>query len=163
MHRAIEGSMVMVDISKFIKMSEPLPRPGKVGSEEGTDVVDSTFAQPLPTACPRRQPPQVLATHSALVHRTRGMRTGRVPRPSYLTGLSDYERSPRQRASRYSVMFVLNGHGTFHVLVIDANWNLPTFKAWLYSTLVPQLLAPGQPALRPRRTSPSPTWLTHDS
>ena len=43
------------------------------------------------------------------------------------------------------IMFVLNGHGTFQGLVIDANWSLPTYKAWLYSTLVAQLLAPGQP------------------
>jgi hypothetical protein len=42
-------------------------------------------------------------------------------------------------------MFVLNGHGTFQGLVIDATWNLATYKAWLYSTLVSQLLASGQP------------------
>jgi TetR/AcrR family transcriptional regulator, regulator of autoinduction and epiphytic fitness len=41
------------------------------------------------------------------------------------------------------VMFVLNAHGTFQGLVIEANWDLPTFKAWLYSTLVEQLLVPG--------------------
>lgn len=41
------------------------------------------------------------------------------------------------------VMFVLNGHETFQGLVIDAAWDLPVFKAWLYSTLVGQLLAPG--------------------
>jgi TetR/AcrR family transcriptional regulator, regulator of autoinduction and epiphytic fitness len=40
------------------------------------------------------------------------------------------------------VMFVLNGHGTFHGLVIEASWSLNTFKAWLYTTLVQQLLAP---------------------
>ncbi len=43
------------------------------------------------------------------------------------------------------LMFVLNGHGTFQGLVIEAAWELPTFKAWLYSTLVQQLLAPGHP------------------
>jgi TetR/AcrR family transcriptional regulator, regulator of autoinduction and epiphytic fitness len=43
------------------------------------------------------------------------------------------------------IMFVLNGHGTFQGLVIEAAWGLPTFKAWLYSTLVQQLLAPGHP------------------
>lgn len=43
------------------------------------------------------------------------------------------------------IMFVLNGHGTFQALVIEADWNLPTYKAWLYSTLVQQLLAPGHP------------------
>jgi TetR/AcrR family transcriptional regulator of autoinduction and epiphytic fitness len=43
------------------------------------------------------------------------------------------------------IVFVLNGHGTFQGLVIDANWSLPTYKAWLYSTLVSQLLTPGQP------------------
>jgi AcrR family transcriptional regulator len=48
------------------------------------------------------------------------------------------------------IMFLLNGHSTFRVLVIEAGWTLPTFKAWLYSTLVQQLLAPGDP-------DPSPT------
>lgn len=40
------------------------------------------------------------------------------------------------------LMFVLNGHGTFHGLVIQADWAVPKFKAWLYSTLVEQLLDP---------------------
>ena len=43
------------------------------------------------------------------------------------------------------VIFVLNGHGTFQGLVIEAGWTTPTFKAWLYSTLVEQLLVPGPP------------------
>ena len=43
------------------------------------------------------------------------------------------------------IMFVLNGHSTFQSLVIEAGWALPTFKAWLYSTLVQQLLTPGDP------------------
>ena len=43
------------------------------------------------------------------------------------------------------IMFVLNGHATFQGLVIDADWNLPAYKAWLYSTLLPQLVAPGDP------------------
>lgn len=43
------------------------------------------------------------------------------------------------------IMFVLNGHSTFQNLVIEAGWTLPTFKAWLYSTLAQQLLTPGDP------------------
>ncbi|CAN5233486.1 TetR/AcrR family transcriptional regulator [soil metagenome] len=43
------------------------------------------------------------------------------------------------------IMFVLNGHGTFQGLMIEADWTLPTYKAWLYSTLGEQLLAPGHP------------------
>lgn len=43
------------------------------------------------------------------------------------------------------IMFVLNGHGTFQGLVTEADWALPTFKAWLYSALGEQLLAPGHP------------------
>ena len=43
------------------------------------------------------------------------------------------------------IVFVLNGHATFQGLVIERAWGLPTFKAWLYSTLVEQLLAPGLP------------------
>jgi len=43
------------------------------------------------------------------------------------------------------IMFVLDGHGTFQGLVSEAAWGLPIFKAWLYSTLVHQLLEPGHP------------------
>jgi hypothetical protein len=43
------------------------------------------------------------------------------------------------------IMFVLNGHSTFRILVIEAGWTLPNFKAWLYSTLVQQLVASGDP------------------
>ncbi len=43
------------------------------------------------------------------------------------------------------IIFVVNGHATFQGLVIEAEWTLPTFKAWLYSTLVEQLLAPSPP------------------
>ena len=43
------------------------------------------------------------------------------------------------------IMCVLNGHETFRGLVIEANWDLPSFKAWLYSVLVEQLLRPGHP------------------
>lgn len=50
MHRAIEGSMLFVDISGFTKMSERLARHGKVGAEEVTDVIDDTFGRLLPEA-----------------------------------------------------------------------------------------------------------------
>lgn len=50
LHRLIEGSMVFVDISGFTKMSERLARHGRVGAEEVTDVIDSTFGQLLPEA-----------------------------------------------------------------------------------------------------------------
>ena len=45
--------------------------------------------------------------------------------------------------SATDIMFVVNGHGTFQGLVIEADWAVQSFKAWLYSTLVHQLLAPG--------------------
>ncbi len=49
-HRCIAASMVFVDISGFTKMSERLARHGKVGAEEVTEVIDSTFARLLPSA-----------------------------------------------------------------------------------------------------------------
>ncbi|MGH8927364.1 MAG: adenylate/guanylate cyclase domain-containing protein, partial [Acidimicrobiia bacterium] len=42
-HRAIDGSMVFVDVSGFTKMSERLARHGKVGAEEVTEVIGGTF------------------------------------------------------------------------------------------------------------------------
>src|SRR5437879_4421932 len=48
--RAIGGSLVFVDISGFTKLSERLARKGKVGSEEVTEVLDSTFARLLAVA-----------------------------------------------------------------------------------------------------------------
>jgi TetR/AcrR family transcriptional regulator of autoinduction and epiphytic fitness len=62
-----------------------------------------------------------------------------VGRISELDGLR--ARLDVERAT--DIMFVLNGHATFQGLVIEADWNLPTYKAWLYSTLVEQLLSPG--------------------
>jgi class 3 adenylate cyclase/tetratricopeptide (TPR) repeat protein len=43
LHRAIDGSMVFVDVSGFTKMSERLARHGKVGAEEVTEVIGGTF------------------------------------------------------------------------------------------------------------------------
>ncbi|HEY4584546.1 MAG TPA: adenylate/guanylate cyclase domain-containing protein, partial [Acidimicrobiia bacterium] len=50
LHRSIDGSMVFVDISGFTKMSERLARHGRVGAEELTDVIGTTFGALLPTA-----------------------------------------------------------------------------------------------------------------
>ena len=50
LHRSIEGTMVFVDISGFTNMSERLARQGRVGAEELTDVIGSTFGALLPTA-----------------------------------------------------------------------------------------------------------------
>ncbi len=50
LHRAIDGSMVMVDVSGFTSMSERLARHGKVGAEEVTEVIGSTFERLLAEA-----------------------------------------------------------------------------------------------------------------
>ena len=50
LHQSIEGSMVFVDISGFTKMSEKLARQGRVGAEELTDVIGTTFGALLPEA-----------------------------------------------------------------------------------------------------------------
>jgi class 3 adenylate cyclase/tetratricopeptide (TPR) repeat protein len=48
--RALEGTVVFVDISGFTKMSERLARLGRVGAEEVTDVVGFVFRKLLGTA-----------------------------------------------------------------------------------------------------------------
>ena len=48
--RAVDGTMVFVDISGFTKMSERLARNGKVGAEEVTDVIEAVFASLLTLA-----------------------------------------------------------------------------------------------------------------
>lgn len=48
--REIDGSMVFVDISGFTKMSERLAKKGKVGAEEVTEILNSTFARLLAVA-----------------------------------------------------------------------------------------------------------------
>ncbi|WP_256842353.1 adenylate/guanylate cyclase domain-containing protein [Ornithinimicrobium cryptoxanthini] len=50
LHRAVDGSMVLMDISGFTKMSERLARHGNVGAEEVTGVIDDTFGRLLPAA-----------------------------------------------------------------------------------------------------------------
>jgi class 3 adenylate cyclase/tetratricopeptide (TPR) repeat protein len=48
--RAVDGTLVFVDISGFTKMSERLARKGKVGAEEVTDVIGSVFTRLLSVA-----------------------------------------------------------------------------------------------------------------
>jgi class 3 adenylate cyclase/predicted ATPase len=48
--RTLPGSMAFVDISGFTKMSERLAKKGKVGSEEVTDVLNTTFSRLLALA-----------------------------------------------------------------------------------------------------------------
>jgi len=43
------------------------------------------------------------------------------------------------------LMFVLVSHDTFRGLVQQAEWTLPAYKAWLYTTLTQQLIRPGEP------------------
>ncbi|MBM7503875.1 adenylate/guanylate cyclase domain-containing protein [Agromyces aurantiacus] len=50
LHRRVEGTMALVDISGFTRMSERLARHGHVGAEEVTEVVDDTFDRLLPAA-----------------------------------------------------------------------------------------------------------------
>src|SRR5262245_31117559 len=49
-HRSIEGSLAFVDISGFTKLTERLARVGRVGPEEISDILDSTFGALLATA-----------------------------------------------------------------------------------------------------------------
>jgi class 3 adenylate cyclase/tetratricopeptide (TPR) repeat protein len=48
--REIEGTLVFLDISGFTRMSERLARGGKVGAEEVSDVLNSTFSRLLAVA-----------------------------------------------------------------------------------------------------------------
>lgn len=48
--REIDGTLVFIDISGFTAMSERLARKGKVGAEEVTDVISTTFARLLASA-----------------------------------------------------------------------------------------------------------------
>jgi TetR/AcrR family transcriptional regulator, regulator of autoinduction and epiphytic fitness len=49
------------------------------------------------------------------------------------------------------LMFVLVSHDTFRGLVQQAEWTLPAYKAWLFTTLTQQLIRPGE--LPPSATS----------
>lgn len=49
-HRGIPGTLAFVDLSGFTTMSERLAKRGKVGAEEVTDVLNSTFARLLAVA-----------------------------------------------------------------------------------------------------------------
>lgn len=49
-HLPVEGTMALVDISGFTRMSERLARHGNVGAEEVTEVIDGTFGRLLPAA-----------------------------------------------------------------------------------------------------------------
>ena len=49
-HRAVDGSLVFVDISGFTQLTERLARKGKVGAEEMSDTLSATFAGLLSVA-----------------------------------------------------------------------------------------------------------------
>ena len=48
--RAIEGTLVFMDISGFTAMSERLARHGKVGAEEVTEILNDSFTKLLAAA-----------------------------------------------------------------------------------------------------------------
>ncbi|MFE5672185.1 adenylate/guanylate cyclase domain-containing protein [Agromyces sp. NPDC056523] len=50
LHRPVDGTMALVDITGFTRMSERLARHGHVGAEEVTEVIDGTFGRLLPAA-----------------------------------------------------------------------------------------------------------------
>ena len=50
LHRPVDGTMALVDISGFTRVSERLARHGHVGAEEVTEVIDGTFGRLLPAA-----------------------------------------------------------------------------------------------------------------
>ncbi len=45
------------------------------------------------------------------------------------------------------LVVVLFGHAVFQGLVIEAGWSVPDYKAWIFSTLVQQLMQ--RPRLAP--------------
>jgi class 3 adenylate cyclase/tetratricopeptide (TPR) repeat protein len=49
-HKRVEGSLAFVDISGFTKLAERLAKKGKVGAEELSDTLNSTFAELLAAA-----------------------------------------------------------------------------------------------------------------
>ena len=53
LHRAVDGSVVFVDISGFTKLSEKLAKLGRVGAEEMADAINTCFADLLGVAYAR--------------------------------------------------------------------------------------------------------------
>src|SRR5579864_9761698 len=49
-YRRVEGSLVFVDISGFTKLAERLARKGRIGAEELSDTLDTTFTELLSVA-----------------------------------------------------------------------------------------------------------------
>jgi TetR/AcrR family transcriptional regulator, regulator of autoinduction and epiphytic fitness len=52
-------------------------------------------------------------------------------------------RKDRSQQHAADLLFVLMGHDVYRSLVRDAGWSIADYRAWLYVTLVDQLLAPG--------------------
>jgi TetR/AcrR family transcriptional regulator, regulator of autoinduction and epiphytic fitness len=52
------------------------------------------------------------------------------------------------------LVFLLAGHDPYRTLVLDAGWAVPDYKAWLFTTLIQQLLTPQAPD--PAATSDMP-------
>lgn len=70
---------------------------------------------------------------------SRRLGMGRVVRKIAVSGALRPGLSPETATD---LMYTLAGHSTFQSLVIDARWSAADYKAWLFTTLVQQLLGP---------------------
>jgi len=57
------------------------------------------------------------------------------------------------------LVFLLAGHDPYRALVLDAGWAVPEYKAWLFTTLVQQLLTPQRPDLAATSDLSFGAWL----
>ncbi len=49
------------------------------------------------------------------------------------------------QATATEILYVLSGHDVYRSFVLDARWPVPEYRAWLFATLVQQLLGAQEP------------------
>lgn len=113
-----------------------------LGVEHGTDIFER--AAPLwPAITAATADPRVAHYWRGVASKRRagqGRMVSRLDELGALRGDLDSERAT-------DLVVVLFGHDVFRSLVIDAGWSVPDYKAWIFSTLVQQLMQ--RPRLAP--------------
>ena len=109
-----------------------------LGVEHGTAIYERVASLWPAVGGGRRRPRRgaVLAQHRPARRTGMGRMVASVAALGQLRPGLDPERA-------IDLVAVLVGHDVFRGLVLDAGWPAPAYKAWLFTTLVHQLLPPG--------------------
>jgi TetR/AcrR family transcriptional regulator, regulator of autoinduction and epiphytic fitness len=111
-----------------------------LGAEHGTAIYERVaYLWPLVTAA--AADPTVAGYWRGV---SAGRRAGQGAMVRHLQDIGSL-RASLDTETATDLVFLLAGHDPYRALVLDAGWPVPNYKAWLFTTLVHQLLKPQRP------------------